>query len=47
MQGRFVSLEETIRSFSAVLGGECDDIPEQAFFMVGDIDEALEKAKTL
>ncbi|MDR0916734.1 MAG: F0F1 ATP synthase subunit beta [Oscillospiraceae bacterium] len=46
-EGRFVKLEDTIRSFEAILGGECDDMPEQAFFMVGDIDEAREKAKTL
>ena len=47
MQGRFVKLDDTIRSFETVLGGEVDDVPEQAFFLVGDIDEALEKAKTL
>ena len=47
MQGRFVKLNDTIRSFEAILGGEVDDVPEQAFFLVGDIDEALEKATTL
>ena len=47
MQGRFVPLKETIRSFTAILGGDADDLPEAAFFMVGDIDEAFEKAKTL
>jgi F-type H+-transporting ATPase subunit beta len=47
MQGRFVKLPDTIRSFQAILGGEVDDLPEAAFFMVGDIDEAVEKAKTL
>jgi F-type H+-transporting ATPase subunit beta len=47
MKGRFVKLEDTIRSFQAILGGEVDNMPEQAFFMVGDIDEAREKAKTL
>jgi F-type H+-transporting ATPase subunit beta len=47
MQGRFVSLKDTVRSFSVILGGEVDGVPEQAFFMVGDIDEAYEKAKTL
>ncbi|MDR2421565.1 MAG: F0F1 ATP synthase subunit beta [Oscillospiraceae bacterium] len=46
-QGRFVKLEDTVRSFEAILGGDADDTPEQAFFMVGDIDEAMEKAKTL
>jgi len=47
MEGRFVSLKDTIRSMTAILGGETDDMPEAAFFMVGDIDEAFEKAKTL
>ena len=47
IQGRFVSLKDTIRSFSAILGGEADDLPEAAFFMVGDIDEAREKANHL
>jgi len=45
--GRFVKIEDTLRSFEAVLGGECDAMPEQAFFMVGDIDEAMEKSKSL
>jgi F-type H+-transporting ATPase subunit beta len=47
MQGRFVKLSDTIRSFCAILGGEVDSLPETAFFMVGDIDEAKEKAKSL
>ncbi|MDR2664688.1 MAG: F0F1 ATP synthase subunit beta, partial [Oscillospiraceae bacterium] len=47
MEGRFVKLSDTIRSFAAILGGEADDLPEQAFFMVGDIDEALRKAKDM
>ena len=47
MQGRFIKLEDSIRSFEAILGGEVDDVPEQAFFMVGDIDEVREKAATL
>jgi len=47
MEGRFVTLKDTIRSFAAILGGETDDLPEAAFFMVGDIDEAIEKARTL
>ncbi|MDR0863257.1 MAG: F0F1 ATP synthase subunit beta [Oscillospiraceae bacterium] len=47
MQGRFVPLKDTVRSFAAILGGEVDNMPEQAFFMVGDIDEAAAKAKTL
>jgi F-type H+-transporting ATPase subunit beta len=45
--GKYVSLKETIRGFKAILNGECDDIPEQAFYMVGTIDEAREKAKSL
>jgi len=47
MQGRFVTLADTIRSFSAILGGEVDNLPDAAFFMVGSIDEVVEKAKTL
>ncbi|MDR1589047.1 MAG: F0F1 ATP synthase subunit beta [Oscillospiraceae bacterium] len=47
MPGRFVKLDDTIRSFAAILGGETDDMPEAAFFMVGDIDEAREKARGL
>jgi len=47
MEGRFVALKDSIRSFAAILGGEVDDLPEAAFFMVGDIDEVREKAKTL
>ena len=47
MKGRFVRLSDTIRSFAAILGGETDNLPEAAFFMVGDIDEAVEKAKSL
>lgn len=45
--GKYVSLKDTIRSFDAILKGECDDLPEQAFYMVGDIDEVFEKAKAL
>jgi F-type H+-transporting ATPase subunit beta len=41
--GKYVPLEETIRGFEAILGGECDDIPEQAFLMCGSIDEVLAK----
>jgi F-type H+-transporting ATPase subunit beta len=47
MQGKFVHLKDTIRSFAAILGGETDNMPESAFFMVGDIDEAYAKAKGL
>ncbi len=47
LKGKFVPLEKTIESFRQIVDGEADDIPEAAFFMVGDIDEAREKAKTL
>ena len=46
-EGRFVRLEDTIRSFKEILEGKHDQIPEQAFYMVGTIDEVLEKAKQL
>ena len=45
--GKYVSLEETIKGFVMVLKGELDDLPEQAFYLVGNIDEAIEKAETL
>ena len=45
--GRFVPLKDTIRSFKAIVDGEVDDLPESAFSMVGDIDEAIEKAKEM
>ena len=45
--GKYVKLEETITSFERVLSGEFDHLPEQAFYMVGGIDEAVEKAKRL
>ena len=45
--GRFVPLKDTIRSFKKIVDGEVDDLPESAFFMVGDIDEAIAKAKEL
>ena len=45
--GRFVPLKDTIRSFKAIVDGEVDDLPESAFFMVGDIDEAIDKAKEM
>jgi len=47
LEGRYVSLKETVRGFREVLDGEHDDIPEQAFMMVGNIDEAVEKAERL
>jgi F-type H+-transporting ATPase subunit beta len=45
--GKYVSLKETIRGFKAIVAGEYDSLPEQAFYMVGGIDEAVEKAKKL
>ena len=45
--GKYVSLKETIRGFSGILNGEFDELPEQAFYMVGTIDEAVEKAKNM
>ncbi len=45
--GKYVSLKETIRGFKMLVEGECDAYPEQAFYMVGSIDEAIEKTKTL
>jgi len=45
--GKYVSLEETIKGFTMVLTGELDDLPEQAFYLVGNIDEAIAKAETL
>ena len=45
--GKYVSLEETIKGFTMVLGGELDDLPEQAFYLVGNIDEVIAKAETL
>ena len=47
IEGKFVPVEDTIESFRQIVEGEADDIPEAAFFMVGDINEAREKAKTL
>ncbi|MBI3382148.1 MAG: F0F1 ATP synthase subunit beta [Aquabacterium sp.] len=43
--GKYVPLKETIRGFKMIVNGECDALPEQAFYMVGTIDEAFEKAK--
>jgi len=45
--GRYVSVKETIRGFKELVEGKCDDMPEQAFYMVGTIDEAREKAERL
>ncbi len=45
--GKLVDLEDTIKSFRAIVDGEYDDLPEQAFYMVGSIEEAIERAKQL
>lgn len=45
--GKFVPLEKTIKGFKGLINGEYDDLPESAFYMVGDIEEAIEKAKKL
>lgn len=45
--GKYVALRDTIAGFKAILNGEYDHLPEQAFYMVGSIEEAIEKAKTL
>ena len=45
--GKYVSLKDTISGFKGILAGEYDDLPEQAFYMVGNIEEAVEKAKNL
>jgi F-type H+-transporting ATPase subunit beta len=46
-EGKYVKVEDTVRSFKEVVEGKHDDLPEQAFYMVGGIEEAVEKAKTL
>ena len=46
-EGKYVTLKETIRGFKMICDGECDHLPEQAFYMVGGIDEAFEKAKKM
>lgn len=46
-EGKYVPIEQTVESFRQIIDGEADDIPEAAFLMVGDINEAREKAKTL
>jgi len=45
--GKYVSLEQTIKGFKMIFSGQLDDLPEQAFYLVGDIDEAIAKAATL
>ena len=45
--GKFVSREDTVRSFKEIVEGKHDEMPESAFYMVGSIDEAIEKAKNM
>ena len=45
--GKYVPLKETIKGFKGIVAGDYDHLPEQAFYMVGGIEEAVEKAKTL
>ena len=45
--GKYVSIKETIRGFKGLVEGEHDSVPEQAFYMVGNIDEAIEKSKRI
>jgi F-type H+-transporting ATPase subunit beta len=45
--GKYVSLKDSIKGFKMIVNGECDSLPEQAFYMVGTIEEAFEKAKTI
>jgi F-type H+-transporting ATPase subunit beta len=47
LEGKYVKLEDTVRSFKGLVEGKHDDVPEQAFYMVGTMDEALEKAERL
>jgi len=45
LEGKYVKIEDTVRSFKEIVEGKYDEVPEQAFYMVGTIDEALEKAE--
>ena len=47
MQGKYVDIKDTVRGFKEILEGKHDNLPEQAFYLVGTIEEAIEKAKTL
>lgn len=47
MEGKYVPVEKTISDFERIISGECDNLPEQAFYMVGTLDEVFEKAKSL
>ena len=45
--GKYVKLKDTVEGFKEIIEGKCDDMPEQAFYMVGSIDEAREEAKKI
>src|SRR5438094_8449866 len=47
LEGKYVKIEDTVRSFKEIVEGKYDDVPEQAFYMVGTIEEALEKAEKM
>ena len=47
IKGVFVPVDETVKGFGAILGGDCDNLPEQAFLMAGTIEEVYQKAKEL
>ena len=47
MEGRFVKIEDTVRDFKELCEGKYDDIPEQAFYMCGTIDEVIKKAEKM
>ena len=47
MSGKYVKLEDTIDGFNMILSGELDDLPEQAFYLVGNINEVKEKAQKI
>ena len=47
LKGRYVKIEDTVRSFQEIVDGKHDDIPEQAFYMKGDINEVLEEAEKM
>ena len=47
LPGKYVKLEDTIKGFKGIINGDYDDLPENAFYLVGTIEEAIEKAKKL
>ena len=47
LEGKYVPIQDTVKSFDEILSGELDSLPEQAFYLVGSIEEAKEKAKKL